>query len=176
MAAGSARCCSGSSRDFRFAVLQAPIVNVSHAIWESAAARHIRAELARCGITSALVERHEHLTFPTRVQPACGADRVVLAAGVWDQIARADDIAALHRGWSGSTLISRRAGPFRLPHGRSLFRATSPSAISTRPIHPPLPHGMNPVLRHRSAKCLRSRPELVFTFQSNVISRSWPLG
>ncbi len=97
---------------FRFAVLQAPIVNVAHAIWESGAARHLRAELVRCGITQSLVERHGHLIFPTRVQPACGADRVVLAAGIWDRVVRADDVAALHRSWPGSTLISVEQGHY----------------------------------------------------------------
>jgi hypothetical protein len=95
---------------------------VSHAIWESAAARHVRSELARCGITRALVERHEHLTFPMRVQPACGAERVVLAAGVWDQISRAEDIEALHRGWAGSALISVEQGHFGFRMAEACFR------------------------------------------------------
>jgi len=112
----------GVEPDFRFAVLQAPIVNVSHAIWESAAARHVAAELARAGITRSLVERHEHLTFPMRVQPICGTDRVLLAAGVWDQISRKDDIAALHRGWPGSTLISVEQGHFGFRMAEACFR------------------------------------------------------
>lgn len=112
----------GVEPDFRFAVLQAPIVNVTHAIWESAAARHVRSELARCGITRALVERHEHLTFPMRVRPACGADRVILAAGLWDQIARAEDIAALHRCWSGSTLISVPQGHYGFRMAEACFQ------------------------------------------------------
>jgi hypothetical protein len=112
----------GVEPDFRFAVLQAPIVNVSHAIWESAAARHLRSELARAGITPTLVERHEHLTFPMRVQPICGPERVLLAAGVWDQIARADDIAALHRGWAGSALISVEQGHFGFRMAEACFQ------------------------------------------------------
>ena len=112
----------GVEPDFRFAVLQAPIVNVSHAIWESAAARHVRSELARCGITRALVERHEHLTFPMRVQPACGPERVLLASGVWDQISRPNDIAALHRGWPGSALISVEQGHFGFRMAEACFQ------------------------------------------------------
>lgn len=111
----------GVEADFRFAVLQAPIVNVGHAIWESAAARHLRSELVRCGITQALLQRHEHLTFPTRVQPACGPERVLLAAGVWDQIARADDIEALHRRWVGSSLISVEQGHFGFRMAEACF-------------------------------------------------------
>jgi hypothetical protein len=104
----------GVEPDFRFAVLQTPIVNVSHAIWESPAARHLRSELVRAGITQALVERHEHLTSPMRVQPACGADRIILASGLWDRIALAGDIAALHRAWPGSALLSVEQGHFGL--------------------------------------------------------------
>jgi pimeloyl-ACP methyl ester carboxylesterase len=102
----------GIEPDFRFAVLQAPIVNVAHAIWQSGAARHMRAELTRVGITQSMVQRHEHLTFPMRVHPACGSDRVILAAGIWDQMARAEDIAALHRQWHGSTYLTVEQGHF----------------------------------------------------------------
>ncbi len=112
----------GIESSFRFAVLQAPIVDVTHAIWQSAATRHIRSELTRCGITQALVERHQHLTFPMRVQPACGPRRVVLAAGVWDQISRAADVAALHRGWSGSAFISVDEGHFGFRMANACFR------------------------------------------------------
>jgi hypothetical protein len=59
----------GLEPDFRFAVLQAPIANVGHAIWESPVARHVRSQLTRLGITQQLVQRHEHLTFPMRVRP-----------------------------------------------------------------------------------------------------------
>jgi hypothetical protein len=112
----------GIEPDFRFAVLQAPIVNVSHAIWESAAARHVAAELARNGITPTLVERHEHLTFPMHVRPACGPERVLLASGVWDRISRADDISALHRAWPGSELISVEQGHFGFRMADACFR------------------------------------------------------
>lgn len=112
----------GVEADFRFAVLQAPIVNVDHAIWKSGTARHLRAELSRCGITRELVRRHQHLTFPTQVQPACDSSRVVLAAGVWDQIARAEDISMLHRQWAGSTLIPVEQGHFGYRMAEACFR------------------------------------------------------
>jgi predicted alpha/beta-fold hydrolase len=112
----------GVEADFRFAVLQAPIVNVEHAIWESATARHLRAELGRAGITQALVERHAHLTFPANVQPACGAHRVLMAAGVWDHIVRARDISALHQSWAGSSLVCIEQGHFGFRMAEECFR------------------------------------------------------
>jgi hypothetical protein len=107
---------------FRFAVLQAPIVNVSHAIWESAAARHLRSELTARGITRALVERHRHLTFPDAVQPACGPGRIVFGAGIWDRISPMMEIAALHRAWPGSTLLSIEQGHFGYRMAETCFR------------------------------------------------------
>ena len=112
----------GVEPDFRFAVLQAPIVNVAHAIWESGTSRHLRSELARCGITQSLVQRHEHLTSPMRVRPACGPDRVILAAGLWDQISRPEDIAALHRLWAGSAFISVEQGHYGFRMGQACFQ------------------------------------------------------
>jgi len=112
----------GVEPQFRFAVLQAPIVNVSRTIWESAAARHLRSELSRCGITRALVERHGHLTFPMRVQPVCGPERVILAAGLWDRIALAQDIAALHRAWAGSAFISIEQGHYGFRMAEACFQ------------------------------------------------------
>jgi hypothetical protein len=112
----------GVEADFRFAVLQAPIVNVEHAIWQSGTARHLRAELRRVGIEQPLVDRHAHLIYPTHVQPACGAERVLMAAGIWDQIARAEDIAALHRRWVGSSLVTVEQGHFGFRMAEECFR------------------------------------------------------
>ena len=112
----------GVESDFRFAVLQAPIVDISQVIWESPASRHLRAELTSRDITRALVERMEHLAFPMNVQPACGAERVILAAGVWDEVSRAEDIATLHRRWSGSTILTVEQGHFGYQMEEACFR------------------------------------------------------
>jgi len=112
----------GLERDFRFAVLQAPIVNVAHAIWQSGAARLLRAELRRHGITREMVRRHSHLTSPMHILPACPAERIILAAGIWDRIVLADDIAALHRLWSGSALLPVEQGHFGFRMGEACMR------------------------------------------------------
>jgi hypothetical protein len=112
----------GVERDFRFAVLQTPIVNVEHAIWESGISRHMRKELKRCGVTRELVRRHDHLTSPAALEPLCGAERVVLAAGIWDRIVLASDIAAIHAQWSGSALINVEQGHFGYQMAEDCFR------------------------------------------------------
>jgi hypothetical protein len=59
------------------------------------------------------------------VQPACGAPRVLLASGVWDRIARPDDVAALHRRWPGSALISVEQGHFGFRMAEACYRHLS---------------------------------------------------
>ena len=107
---------------FRFAVLQAPIVDVGHAIWESGTARHIRSELARWGITQEMIRRHEHLTFPMNVRPLCGPERVIFAAGIWDRIVLAQHVAALHGLWAGSNLITVEQGHFGFRMAEACFQ------------------------------------------------------
>jgi hypothetical protein len=99
-------------RDFRFVALLEPIVNVDHAIWHSPAGAALRRELRRVGIEPALPTRHFPLTSPMHGQPLCGGDRVLLAAGEFDTIATAADIAALQACWPGSTLLCEPQGHF----------------------------------------------------------------
>jgi GNAT superfamily N-acetyltransferase len=99
-------------RDFRFIALMEPIVDVEHAIWLSPAGAALRRELRARGVESALVERHFHLASPLHAVPLCAADRVVMAAGTYDRIARAADIARLHELWSGSELLHIPQGHF----------------------------------------------------------------
>ncbi len=119
----------GVESDFRFAVLQTPVANVDHAIWESPVARHLRSELARNGITREMVRRHQHLTFPMQVRPACGPGRVVLAAGLWDQIVLADDVAALHRAWPGSAYLAVEQGHFGFRIAQECFAHLEQSEV-----------------------------------------------
>ena len=107
--------------DFRFAAFMAPIVNIEHAIWKSPAAARLRAELRRSGITQALVERHFHLTSPMHSEPLCGGERVLFAAGDYDQIALSEDIAQLHKKWRGSRFLRVAQGHFGYRMMREMF-------------------------------------------------------
>jgi hypothetical protein len=99
-------------RDFRFVALLEPIVDVGHAIWHSPSSVAMRRELGRAGIEPELPARHFPLTSPLHAQPLCGADRVLLAAGEYDTIARAEDIAGLQSRWQGSMLLREPQGHF----------------------------------------------------------------
>jgi len=101
--------------DLRFVALMAPIVNVHHALWESAAAITMRRELRRAGIEPALVARHFHLSAPSEMETITKAERILFVAGDYDIIARPDDIEALHRKWRGSKLL-------RVPQGHFGYR------------------------------------------------------
>jgi pimeloyl-ACP methyl ester carboxylesterase len=98
--------------DLRFVALMAPIVNVHHALWESPAAITMRRELRRAGIEPALVARHFPLSSPLHMDPAVPADRILLAAGDYDLVARPRDIVALHEKWRGSELLRVKQGHF----------------------------------------------------------------
>ena len=105
---------------FRFVALVEPIVNVHHAIWESPAGKSVRRGLAGAGVTPPELARHFHLLAPDHAQPACGAERVLFAAGAYDRIARASDIRALSEQWRGSEMLVEPQGHF----GYRLMRAT----------------------------------------------------
>jgi hypothetical protein len=98
--------------DFRFAALMEPIVDVEHAIWVSPTGAALRRELRAQGIEHSIIEQHFRLVSPLHGQPLCGRERVVFAAGEYDTIARAEDIARLHALWPGSALLSEPQGHF----------------------------------------------------------------
>jgi pimeloyl-ACP methyl ester carboxylesterase len=93
----------------------APIVNVEHAIWKSAAARFMRRELHRANIEPSLIARHFHLSSPMHNEPLCDASRVLFVAGDFDMIARPEDIEEIQQKWHGSKLL-------RVPQGHFGYR------------------------------------------------------
>lgn len=99
-------------RDFRFVALMEPIVNVEHAIWQSPTGLALRRELRRTGIEPELPARAFPLISPLHGEPLCGAERVLLAAGEYDTIARAEDVAELQSRWPGASMITEPQGHF----------------------------------------------------------------
>ncbi len=98
--------------DFRFLALMEPIVDVGHAIWTSPAGTAVRRQLRLQGIDPALVERHFHLTSPLHAMPLCSGQRVVLAAGEYDRVARPAEVAQLHELWQTAGLLRISQGHF----------------------------------------------------------------
>ena len=93
--------------DLRFLALLAPIVNVSHALYEGPTSWTIRRQLERAGLGRALVDRHAHLSSPLHAAPAGeAAARTVIIGGAFDRIVRMADLVALHEAWPGSELIT----------------------------------------------------------------------
>jgi hypothetical protein len=105
--------------EFRWVSLIEPIVDTHHAIWESPAGRAVRRELRRAGIGEESLARHFPLVSPGHGEPLCGGGRVLFAAGEYDHIARAKDIAGLSKRWEGSELLLEPQGHF----GFRLMRA-----------------------------------------------------
>ena len=114
-------------RDFRFATLMAPIVDVTHAIWESPAARALRPELVRHGIERELIERHYPHVSPLHAPPLDDATRALLIAGEFDRVAPAQTIARLHTAWPGARLQTVPQGHF----GYRMMRAAWTELIAS---------------------------------------------
>ena len=93
--------------DLRFLALLAPMVNISHALYEGPTSWTIRRHLARAGLDRTQLERHAHLSSPLRARPAGdGAQRTVIIGGAFDRIVRLSDLEALRETWPGSELIT----------------------------------------------------------------------
>lgn len=111
-------------RDFRWAGLMAPIVDVGHAIWHSPAAVILRRELRRVGIDEAQVTPHFRLVSPREGQPLEPATRILFCAGEHDRVAEAADIEALHRLWPGSEYFTVAQGHFGYTMMREMWTRT----------------------------------------------------
>ena len=114
-------------RDFRFLALMAPIVDVTHAIWESPAARALRPELQRHGITREIIERHYPHVSPLHAPPLDAAERALLVAGEYDHVAPARTIARLHSAWPGARLHTVPQGHFGYRMMRETWALIAPT-------------------------------------------------
>ncbi|HEX5175981.1 MAG TPA: alpha/beta hydrolase family protein [Chthoniobacteraceae bacterium] len=93
--------------DLRFLALLAPMVNISHALYEGPTSWTIRGHLLRAGLDRTLIERHAHLSSPLRARPAGDvAQRTVIIGGAFDRIVRLVDLEALSESWPGAELLT----------------------------------------------------------------------
>jgi pimeloyl-ACP methyl ester carboxylesterase len=98
--------------DFRFVALIQPIVNIEHAIWQNPASVSIRRLLRSQGIQPGESARHAHLSSPLHGTPLCGAERVVITAGLYDSVSPASELLNLKDSWPGAKLLEVRQGHF----------------------------------------------------------------
>jgi pimeloyl-ACP methyl ester carboxylesterase len=108
-------------RDFRWIALLEPITDLSDALWRSGAGRALRRHLRLGEIPPELVARFQPLVCPSHGKPA-GCDNILLAGGLYDQIARPEEIRALHQRWPHSTLIMEPQGHFGFRLMRAAWR------------------------------------------------------
>ena len=94
--------------DLRFLALLAPMVNISHALYEGPTSWAMRGTSGSGPVsTDALVDRHAHLSSPLRARPADDvAERTVIIGGAFDRIVRLSDLATLRDAWPGSELVT----------------------------------------------------------------------
>ena len=98
-------------QDFRWMALLEPITDLSDALWRSGAGAALRYHLRMGGISPELVTRFQPLICPSHTEPA-GCENVLLAGGLYDRIARIEDIRAMHERWPHSELITEPQGHF----------------------------------------------------------------
>lgn len=98
--------------DFRFVALIQPIVNIEHAIWENPGSILMRRLLRSRGIMPGESARHAHLSSPLHGIPLCGADRVIITAGVYDSVSPPRELLTLKERWSGAKLLEVKQGHF----------------------------------------------------------------
>jgi pimeloyl-ACP methyl ester carboxylesterase len=108
-------------RDFRWIALLEPITDLGDALWRSEAGRALRRHLRLGGIPPELIVRFQSLICPSRAEPA-GCGKVLLAAGLYDRIARPQEIRALHERWPRSEFILQPQGHFGVRLMRAAWR------------------------------------------------------
>lgn len=110
-----------------------PIVDVEEAIFQSPATLTLRAQLARRGITRAMVAPHCRFVCPGLHQPVIPAERILLMAGTFDRIAPPETIRRVHRQWPGSHYAECRQGHVGyqlMPESLRLARERMPELFS----------------------------------------------
>jgi len=109
-------------KGFRWTALLEPIVDLGDALWRSGAGRGMRRHLRLGGIPEEFVARFQPLICPTHAHPMDAKQRILIAGGLYDHIARPEEIRALHQRWEGSTLIMEPQGHFGFRLMRSAWR------------------------------------------------------
>jgi pimeloyl-ACP methyl ester carboxylesterase len=73
-------------KDFEFAALLQPLVDIEEAVWNSPASLVIRSRLRRCLIEPGISRQHAHLSSPFDQMPLVDPNRIHLLAGEFDRI------------------------------------------------------------------------------------------
>jgi len=86
-------------KDFRFAMLMEPIVDVDHAIWESIAGWTLRRHLKRRGLTREHYAACLEWLSPQHGRPLCEKSPIYVLAGTHDRIARPQELRKFADAW-----------------------------------------------------------------------------
>lgn len=93
--------------DLHFLALLAPMVNITHALYDGPTSWTIRNQLARVSINREMIGRHAHLSSPMSGRPSGAlAARTLIVGGQFDRVVRLRDLEALHAAWPNSELIT----------------------------------------------------------------------
>ena len=120
---------------FRFIALVQPIIDSHDVVWRSPAARAIRRQLRRTGMTpdapgTAVFTR---LGSAAQHHPVDDPRRVLLAAGEHDTIVTAESLRALHERWAGSRFVRGPQGHLGFALMPEAFRQLETGGFLQRP-------------------------------------------
>lgn len=98
--------------DWKFLLFITPIVDVDHAIWESAAAAEIRRQLQSAGVTRTMTEPMMRLTSPKHYSLRADDAVVLVGGGLYDRIVDPLHLRDLPRSWPGAETYFMPQGHF----------------------------------------------------------------
>lgn len=82
-----------------FAILLQPVVDVQHATFHSPASRMMSDLLKKNGVHPGSIDRHAHLSCPTRVTPRSARDRIIVIGGSYDRLSPSESLKSLSSTW-----------------------------------------------------------------------------
>ena len=95
-----------------FSILLQPVSDVNYATFQSPASRAMALYLKRNGIDSDSLDRHAHLSSPSRLTPLTPPDRITIIGGKYDRLSPSESLKSLCASWGGARYREVKQGHF----------------------------------------------------------------
>jgi pimeloyl-ACP methyl ester carboxylesterase len=105
-----------------FTILIQPVVDVKHATFESPASRMMARSLKRNNIYPEAIDRHAHLSSPSRLIPLTPLDRITIIGGKYDRLSSTASLKKLCQSWGGAKYLEVDQGHFGYAAMRSALQ------------------------------------------------------
>ena len=85
-----------------FTILLQPVADVKHATFRSPASRMMADSLKKNGISEESLDRHAHLSSPSRLTPLTPPERILVIGGKYDRLSPSESLRSLCDSWGGA--------------------------------------------------------------------------